>query len=60
MHLYGKNVQNFKRLLLWNLWANFAQISYEASLGWGEWKIAKMVVGSLTKMAAMPIYGKNR
>ena len=43
MHLYGKNVQNFKQLLLWSLWANFAQISYGASLGWGERKIAKMV-----------------
>ena len=45
MHLYGKNVQNFKQLLLWSLWANFAQISYGASLGRvGEQKIAKMVV----------------
>ena len=25
--------QNFKRLLLWSLWASFAQISYGASLG---------------------------
>ena len=43
MHLYGKNVQNFKQLLLWSLWANFAQISYGASLMWGERKLAKMV-----------------
>ena len=36
MHLYGKNVQNFKQLLLWSLRANFAQISYGASLGRGN------------------------
>ena len=41
MHLYGKNVQNFKQLLLWSLWANFAQISYGASLGWGNEKLLK-------------------
>ena len=41
MHLYGKNVQNFKRLLLWSLWANFAQISYGASLGWGNERLLK-------------------
>ena len=29
--LYGKNVDNFKWLLLWSLWANFAQISCGAS-----------------------------
>ena len=40
MHLYGKNVQNFKQLLL-SLWANFAQISYGASLGWGNEKLLK-------------------
>ena len=33
----------FSRLLLWSPRANFAQISYGASLGWGERKIAKMV-----------------
>ena len=37
------SVNIFKRLLLWNRWANFAQISYGASLGWGERKTAKMV-----------------
>ena len=42
IHLYGKNVENFK-LLLWSLLANVAQISCGASLGCGEWKIAKMV-----------------
>ena len=41
MHLYGKNVQNFKQLLLWSLWANFAQISYGASLGWGNENLLK-------------------
>ena len=37
------SVNIFKRLLLWSCWVNFAQISYGASLDWGEWKIAKMV-----------------
>ena len=41
--VWGKNVQNFKQLLLWSLWANFAQISYGASLVRGERKSAKMV-----------------
>ena len=41
MHLYGKNIQNFKRLLLWSLWANCAQISYGASLGWGNVRLLK-------------------
>ena len=41
MHLYGKNVQNFKRLLLWSLWANFAQISCGASLSWGNERLLK-------------------
>ena len=41
MHLYGKNIQNFKQLLLWSLWANFAQISYGASLGWENEKLLK-------------------
>ena len=41
MHLYGKNVQNSKQLLLWSLWANFAQISYGVFLGWGNEKLLK-------------------
>ena len=41
MHLYGKNVQYFKQLLIWSLWANFAQISFGASLGWGNEKLLK-------------------
>ena len=28
------SINIFKRLLLWSRWANFAQISYGASLGW--------------------------
>ena len=35
------SVNIFKRLLLWSRWANFAQISYEASLGWGNEKLLK-------------------
>ena len=38
MHL---SVKIFKRLLLWSRWANFAQISYGASLGWGNEKLLK-------------------
>ena len=39
MDLYGKNVQNFKRLLLWNLCASVAQISFGTSLGQGNEKL---------------------
>ena len=35
------SVNIFKRLLLWNRWANFAQISYGASLGWGNERLLK-------------------
>ena len=34
-------VNIFKWLLLWSCWANFAQISYGASLGWGNEKLLK-------------------
>ena len=35
------SVNIFKRLLLWSPRANFAQISYKASLGWGNEKLLK-------------------
>ena len=35
------SVYIFKRLLLWSPWANFTQISYGASLGWGNEKLLK-------------------
>ena len=35
------SVNIFKRLLLWSRWANFAQISYGASLRWGNQKLLK-------------------
>ena len=41
IHLCGKNVENFKQLLLRSLWANVAQISCGASLGWGNEKLLK-------------------
>ena len=41
IHLYGKNVKNFKRLLLWSLWANAAQISSGAFLGLGNKRLLK-------------------
>ena len=43
IHLYGKNVENFKRLLLWNLWANVGSNFMWSLLRLGERKIAKMV-----------------
>ena len=66
MHLYAhhtfvwENVENFKRLLLWSLWANVTQISCGASWGQGM-KDCQNSCGPLTKMATMPIYmyGKN-
>ena len=42
IHLNRKIVENFKRLLLWSLWANFAQISYGATLGWGNKRLLKL------------------
>ena len=36
IHLYGKNVENYKRLLHWSCQANVAQISSGASLGQGN------------------------
>ena len=42
IHLNGKIVKRFKRLLLWSLWANFVQISYGATLGWGNKRLLKL------------------
>ena len=42
IHLNGKIVKSFKRLLLWSLWANFVQISYGATLGWGNKRLLKL------------------
>ena len=58
IHLYGKNVDSFKWLLLWSFWTNVVQISCGASLGQEN---ERLLNGhdQLTKMAAMPIYGKN-
>ena len=53
------SVNIFKRLLLWSRRANFAQISYGASLGWGNERLLNGR-GPLTKMAALPIYGKKK
>ena len=54
----------FKHLLLRNQSANQSQISYGASMGWGnesllKWSWSHDQDGYMTKMAAMPIYGKN-
>ena len=42
IHLNGKIVENFKRLLLWSIWANFVQISYGATLEWGNKRLLKL------------------
>ena len=36
---YGKNIENFKWLLLWSHWANVAKIPCGASFGWGNEKL---------------------
>ena len=42
IHVFARpSVNVFKRLLLWSPWANFAQISYGASLGRGNEKLLK-------------------
>ena len=38
---FSPSVNIFKRLLLWSRWANFAQISYGASLGWENERLLK-------------------
>ena len=48
----------FKQLLLRNHWANQSQISYGAFMGWGN-KVCSNGPGHMTKMPAIPIYGKN-
>ena len=48
----------FKHLLLRNHLANQIQISYEASMGWGN-KYCSNGPGHMTKMATIPIYGKH-
>ena len=55
-HLYGKNVENFKQLLLWSQCCSNVMWSL---LGIGEQMIAKNGHRPFTKMAAMPIYGKK-
>ena len=44
--------------LIRNHWANQSQISYEASMGWGN-KIFSTGPSLMTKMADMAIQGKN-
>ena len=41
IHCMGKNIENFKRLLLWSVWANVAQILCRAILGWGNERLLK-------------------
>ena len=51
-------VVNIFKHLLRNYWAYWSKISYGASLGWGNESLFKCP-GHMTKMATMPIYGKN-
>ena len=51
-------VNNFKHLLLQNRFPDQSQILCGASLGRGT-KVCPRHVGHMTKMADMPIYGKN-
>ena len=39
--MYGKYIENFKRLLPWSLWASVAQILFGASLGHGNERLLK-------------------
>ena len=41
MHLDGKHLQNFKRLILWSFLANVAKISFGGSLGQGNERLLK-------------------
>ena len=41
MHLYGPHVENFRRILLWSLWANIAESSFVASMGQGNESLLK-------------------
>ena len=50
--------QNFKHLLLRNHKANLSQFLYKTSMPHGN-KSLYNCPGHMTKMAAMPIYGKN-
>ena len=51
-------VNIFKHLLHRNHWANQSQISFGASMGWGNESLFNWS-SHMTKMATMPIYGKN-
>ena len=53
------SVNIFKRLLLWSRWANFAQISYGASLAWGNEKLLKWSRSVDQDGRHAHIYGKN-
>ena len=48
----------FKHLLLRNHLANQSQILCRSSVGWGT-KVCSYDPGHMTKMTAMPVYGKN-
>ena len=41
IHLSFRPSINIFKQFLWSHWANFAQISYEASLGWGNQRLLK-------------------
>ena len=49
----------FKHLLLRNHWADWSQIAYGVSIWDGGTKVYSNDPGHMTKMATMPIYGRN-
>ena len=58
LFLCRPSIHTFEQLLFWTPWANFFQISPWAFCWWGL-KICTSGLSPLTKMATMPIYGKN-
>ena len=57
IHVYLHNIQRSSSLK--PLMANQSQILCEASIGWGNQCVYINNPGNMTKMATMPIYGKN-
>ena len=58
IHLYGKNVENFKWLLLWSLWGQCCSNFKWRLLVVGEWKSTKIVTVHWPRWLPCP-YGKN-
>ena len=59
IHLYGENVENFKRLLLWSCQAKVSQILLWSLFGAGEWKVLKWSRSIDQDGRHVHIYSKN-